>query len=1557
MKNFLQNLFNLVNPAGNAKNALLLTAWFLFWGSALHAQYFEKITSGELVDIKQRSYSASWADVNNNGFDDLLILDLQVGDQNMLYINNGDGTFTANPNSGITDHTGPSIAATWGDFDNNGYLDVYIANTGASGAESSVNFLFKNNGDGTFTRITEGAIVTDQGWSLGASWADYNNSGFIDLYVANFDGPNFFYENNGDGTFTKITSGELVTDDEASYGAYWADINNNGWPDLFVANAFGTTLPPDNSRLYINNGDGTFTQVTTGHIVNNLGISHGASWGDYTNNGYLDLFVSNHDWHDNKSNFLYENNGDGTFTYVEGINVTTDQNTSFGSAWLDVNNNGYLDLVVSNNKASNRHNFFYINNGDGSFTAVEDDPVVNEALRSFGVSVADYNNDGYPDLFFATYSPNQENGFYSNLGGTNNWLAVKLEGSISNRAAIGARINLWAGGLMQTREVASASGQYNSSSFVQNFGLAQNTVVDSLHVRWPSGIVNKYYDLNINQHLHLLEQAEDDGDVLSMPWSEDFSDGEVPAGWQITDLSGSGVGWVIENNYIVADSDANQGAHVWTSLTTPPVDCSDAENVHLYLNQYYRHLNDSYGKIEVSNDGETWVEVAHYTSNTGSTSYPFFEYDISEVADGESQVWVRFEYNDGEGWNWYWRIDVAGMYSPSPVPMPAQLVSPADGSQDVILNVNLQWNAGGGSAPDAFRVYLDENADPETLVYDGEDNSLIPEGLEFSTTYYWKVVPYNDAGDAEDVPVWSFTTLDDPTITEVPHFESFDNVTAPALPLGWTSFAEATSNAVVETSTFGPPHSPPNHIRYMNLGDAEAEITLITPPIALDLTELRVRFYARELLTGAYGNNYLEVGTIAADNAFTLVESIHLNTEYTEYAVSFEDYAGEDQHIALRALYGAEFQVVYLDNFVLEEIPVEPAFEVTPEFANFGNFPIGQISAPQVFTMRNTGAGILTISPDDILLTGDNADDFILNNIEETVNLGPGESATIEVSFAPLTEGHKSAYLQIDDNLGDKVVHMLPLEGLAYDAVFSVPFTEDFTDAIFPPAEWTRWAGLLSENTELTPVSGFWTHHVFGNQTPGSNNAAHINIYGTRNHWLVSPQIDLGENGQALVLEFEIALTPWTGTDPIGLGPDDVVAVLISTDGGETWTEDNVLIGWTEDDDISPTGDSYSINLAPYSGVVQFAFYAERPTGFNPDLRFYVNNMDVVYSDVEFFEVTFNITDNAGEPIDDATITLNGIQQEAGNYTFTGVPEGVHTYVVSQLCHETIQDEVLVDDNMIIDIVMHLDDLAGDANGDGVVNVLDVIAITVYYTEDVSDNFCFHNADVNGDGIVNILDVIGIINIFSSGKLSPHADLNSQAVQLYLDENGITLKSDGTLAGIQIEISGDMPAGFEPVLELPGFQMVHVIENGILRFMVFSLDNKPIPAGKLALVSFTQKNASLQWEHAVAGNLNAIEVAVVTHDGVITGVEAATEIAFKAYPNPASDRLCIEFNNPDGAAKLTLINIHGQAVKTEEIDHSGHHKLYFDLDGLPAGVYMIKLDFSGNSLMEKIILN
>lgn len=178
------------------------------------------------------------------------------------------------------------------------------------------------------------------------------------------------------------------------------------------------------------------------------------------------------------------------------------------------------------------------------------------------------------------------------------------------------------------------------------------------------------------------------------------------------------------------------------------------------------------------------------------------------------------------------------------------------------------------------------------------------------------------------------------------------------------------------------------------------------------------------------------------------------------------------------------------------------------------------------------------------------------------------------------------------------------------DPTLIPPFVQDFSSETFPPLNWSRHEGILAETTVLTPSTGGWFKHNFGNT--GTNPAAYINMYGTKKHWLVTPPINLGTNDLQYKLTFDIALTPYTGIAQSTLGPDDYIAVVISFDEGETWSDANVLIDWDATDVISPTGDPITVSLAEYTGVVMLAFYAERPTGNDPDLRFYVDNVSVV---------------------------------------------------------------------------------------------------------------------------------------------------------------------------------------------------------------------------------------------------------------------------------------------------------------------------------------------------------
>ncbi len=480
----------------------------LFMVFPSYAQFYTKITSGALTDTKKTTYCSSWADYNSDGWDDMLIVD-NSGGKSSLFVNNGDGTFTPDTLNSVFTTPGPSIACSWGDYNNDGNVDLYICNIGASTDVTAKNFLFRNDGNSVFTKITEGAIVNDQDWSMGASWTDYDNDGFLDLYVANFQSANCLYHNNGGVSFTKITEGEIVTDNYATYAVSSSDYDNDGYMDFFAVNYFLSALPGQNDCLYHNNGDGTFTKNTTAAIANDGALTQGASWGDYNNDGFMDIFLTNNDFDVIKHNFLYKNEGNGIFSLVNAAPSTT-QGTSFGSAWLDVNNDGYLDIYVSNNGSSSnggikRKNFLFINNGDETFANQPGDASTTDVLRDYCSTISDYNHDGYPDIFTPSYSTTVKNGLYQNNGGANNWITTRLVGMVSNKSAIGARIRCYANGMAQTREVSSTTGQYCGSSFAQTFGIGTAISIDSITINWPSGIHQKLVNPTINQILTITE--------------------------------------------------------------------------------------------------------------------------------------------------------------------------------------------------------------------------------------------------------------------------------------------------------------------------------------------------------------------------------------------------------------------------------------------------------------------------------------------------------------------------------------------------------------------------------------------------------------------------------------------------------------------------------------------------------------------------------------------------------------------------------------------------------------------------------------------------------------------------------------------------------------------------------------------------------------------------------------------------------------------------------------------------------------------------------------------
>ena len=458
--------------------------------------------------------------------------------------------FNQNILAGLSNDASSSWGVAWGDYDNDGFDDLYVAEYDMN----SGSFLYHNNGDGSFTKETSGVVTSDGGSSIAGTWGDYNNDGQLDLFVANNTGAmNALYKNNGGGNFTKITTGDIANYSGYCHGASWVDYNNDGYLDLFVTDYMPTRF----NLLYKNNGDETFTLITNSLIaqeakysigatwadydndgdmdvfvpatngesnslyrndgadvftkMDNVGISAdnansvGCSWGDYDNDSDLDLFVTNTS---GQNNFFYQNNGDGTFTAITSGLLVSDGGLSSSSNWIDFDNDGDLDLYVCNDQSD--QNTMYINNGDGTFSKLE--TFLSENLgNSYSQAWSDFDNDGDLDVLVGNHS-NETNVFFENsIANCNSWLCMNLTGINANRSAIGARISvkatIYGVGLWQLKEVSAQTGggAGSQNSLKKLFGLGDATTIDSIIIKWPSGYRQELINQNINACIDLVE--------------------------------------------------------------------------------------------------------------------------------------------------------------------------------------------------------------------------------------------------------------------------------------------------------------------------------------------------------------------------------------------------------------------------------------------------------------------------------------------------------------------------------------------------------------------------------------------------------------------------------------------------------------------------------------------------------------------------------------------------------------------------------------------------------------------------------------------------------------------------------------------------------------------------------------------------------------------------------------------------------------------------------------------------------------------------------------------
>ena len=463
---------------------------------------------------------------------------------NVLYRNNGDNTFTD-----VTDKAGVGsraygTGAAVGDYDNDGDIDLYVANFGEDQ-------LYRNNGDGTFTDVTTHAQVGNLNWGTSCAFTDVDNDGHLDLYVANYAayapkndirceergvhvycGPHAypavhdtFYKNNGDGTFTDVSvlfrPADLVP--QHGLGVTFGDYDADGDPDLYVAN------DQDPNFLFQNNGGGNFlpnfseVALISGVCYNDMGKEEagmGTDFGDYDNDGWLDLTVSNYQ---TETNTVYHNH-DGTFftdnTIPSGIAEVTHGYLGWGIKFFDYDNDGYQDIFVANGHLMDnitllekhvtypQKNLLFRNLGDGRFANImsKADGLALEKV-SRGAAIGDYDNDG--DLDILVTNCNQRPDLLQNaIGNRNNWIQIQVVGQESNRSGIGAKIKVVTGTHVQYWEVQSGGSYLSFHDLRAHFGVGKAGQIDLLEIRWLSGHIDRGTHLPVNRRFIAVEGNE-----------------------------------------------------------------------------------------------------------------------------------------------------------------------------------------------------------------------------------------------------------------------------------------------------------------------------------------------------------------------------------------------------------------------------------------------------------------------------------------------------------------------------------------------------------------------------------------------------------------------------------------------------------------------------------------------------------------------------------------------------------------------------------------------------------------------------------------------------------------------------------------------------------------------------------------------------------------------------------------------------------------------------------------------------------------------------------------
>lgn len=441
----------------------------------------------------------SFVDFDNDGDDDLTFCE---DDVIKVFRNDNGNAIPLDLGLDVIDNAKHPV---WIDFDNDEDLDFFVTQM------QGPNLLYEQTSPGEFQDITDGSgLSMYDDPSFGCSWGDYDRDGDLDVYICNYvylaTGPNEYeysnhlFNNLGEGQFEDLTLQAGVSDGiSLSFQSIWSDFDLDGWPDLYVIN----DLEHPN-RLYHNQGDGTFIDISASSQADlPMMDAMSATCGDFNKDGYEDIFISNVAI---QASALLQNNGDLTFTNVAGVTDTELWQLCWGASWLDFDLDADLDLFVCENNYTmpNQTNFIFKNNGSYNFEQLGSDVLLFDDANSYSSAVGDWNGDFWPDIAVNNWEECNAN-IWQNSGATSHFVAIELKGTVSNKFGIGARVECWSDDTQQARQLYCGEGYLSQNSQRITIGLGVGNNVDSLLVNWPSGHVDRLYGIEVDQLQTVVE--------------------------------------------------------------------------------------------------------------------------------------------------------------------------------------------------------------------------------------------------------------------------------------------------------------------------------------------------------------------------------------------------------------------------------------------------------------------------------------------------------------------------------------------------------------------------------------------------------------------------------------------------------------------------------------------------------------------------------------------------------------------------------------------------------------------------------------------------------------------------------------------------------------------------------------------------------------------------------------------------------------------------------------------------------------------------------------------